>query len=525
MALSCDDYITLVDRFFPQFTFTRLGEGSLVQHEPFYPSDPEGWITHRALDPAAANPHGKGTSLHTWEVDSDWIDTPAVREPGELELDDGGNGIGQTDLASRPTNGRQWFLNFGGWSAPATKGQGQLGYTWERYDEAIHAPQGLDSIRPSDFEPGTGPQQADRFRPAPGLHAYVEFRPLEGIIDELLNVELPPELDEFRAGGRTMPDDIGDLKEDPASMVALNYYLFYPASITTYAGGSQKHREGVWELVSLYLKDTQGRGEPDDYELAYASYSRGWEGGLFPFPGSESLPRAEMEIDGSHPRVYVAHGSHANFFHALNEPFSPPETDTVSDVDWVYYGWQLGFIALFFVVAIILIIVGAFLIKIGGWALIAVGIALLLFAAAFAVQAGLQLAADLTDGGPEPEPQLFDAAQEDREETHDGSGPDGGGDQAVAYDPASPPPAGQVVFYSHPIAGDPGIDDPTGKCQPPVWWSYSGRWGTSVAPDIALRPNNVSGWKNGTWRRVADRAYSLTHRNAEALFYLLTAPA
>jgi hypothetical protein len=401
-----------------------------------------------------------------------------------------------------------------------------LGYTWERYDEDINTPQGLDSSQPFDFEPGAGPEQADRFTPAPGLHAYVEFRALAGIIDELLNVELPPELDEFRAGGRTVPDDLGDFKEDPASMVALNYYLFYPASITTYTGGSQKHREGDWELVSIYLKDTEGRGEPDDYQLAYASYSRGWEGGLFPFPGyPESRPRADMEFDGTHPMVYVAHGSHANFFRALDEPFSPPETDTVSDVDWVYYGWQLGFVALFVVVAIILIVAGILLIKTGGWALIAVGIALLAFAFVFAVQAALQLAADLTDGGPEPEPQPFDAGQEDRQETHDGSGPHGGGGEAVPYDPSSTPPAGQVVFYSHPIAGDPAIDDPTGKCRPPAWWTYSGRWGTSVAPEIALRPNNVAGWKNGTWRRVAERSYSLTHRNAEALFDLLTEPA
>ena len=526
MALSCDDYINLTQRYFPELKFARLGEDSLVRHEPFYPVDPEGWITHRALAPSAANPHGRGTSLHRWDVDSDWIDISAVGGPGELQLDDGSSGIGHADLAGRPTSGKQWFLNFGGWSEPSTKGQGQLGYTWQRYDEAVNSPQGLDSSQPLDFEPGSGLGQADRFTPTPGLHAYVAFRPLEGIIDEMLDVELPPELDAFRAGGRTVPDDLGDLKDNPASMVALDYYLFYPASVTTYAGGSQKHREGVWELVSLYLKDTEGRGEPDDYELAYASYSRGWEGGLFPFPiDPESRPLADMEIGGTHPRVYVAYGSHANFFHALDEPFSPPATDTVSEVDWVYYGWQLGFVTIFIVAAIILIIAGILLIEAGGWALIAVGIALLVFAFIFAVQAAFQLTKDLTDGGPDPEPQPFDAGQEDREETHDGSGPNGGGDQAVPYDPSSTPPTGQVVFYSHPIAGDPAIEDPTGKCQPPVWWSYSGRWGTSVAPDIALRPNNVSGWKNGTWRRVAETSYALTHRNAEALFDLLTAPA
>jgi hypothetical protein len=526
MALSCDDYINLTQRYFPELNFARLVEGSLVRNEPFYPADPAGWITHRALDPSAANPHRRGTSLHIWDVDSDWIDTPDVRAPGELALDDGSNGIGHTDLASRPPSGKEWFLNFGGWFEPSTKGQGQLGYTWQRYDEAVNSPQGLDSSQPSDFEPGSGPGQADRFAPSPGLHAYAAFRPLEGIINELLDVELPPELDEFRAAGRTVPEDLGDLKDNPASMVALDYYLFYPASITTYTGGSQKHREGVWELVSIYLKDTEGRGELDDYEIAYASYSRGWKGGLFPFPSDpESRPKADMELNGTHPMVYVAYGSHANFFHALDEPFSSPETDTVSEVDWGYYGWQLGFVALFLVAAIILIIVGILLIKTGGWALIAVGIALLLLAIIFAVQAGFQLGEDLTDGGPEPEPQPFDAGQEDRVETHDGSGPNGGGDQAVPFDPSSAPPAGQVVFYNHPIADDPSIDDPTGKCRPPVWWTFTGRWGTSVAREIALRPNDVSGWKNGTWRKVADRSYSLTHRNAEALFDFLTAPA
>lgn len=530
MALSCDDYINLTQRYFPELNFARLVEGSLVRNEPFYPADPEGWITHRALDPSAANPHRRGTSLHIWDVDSDWIDTPAVRGPGELALDDGSNGIGHTDLAGLPTSGRQWFLNFGGWFEPSTKGQGQLGYTWQRYDEAVNSPQGLDSSQPSDFEPGSSPGQADRFTPSPGLHAYVAFRPLEGIINELLDVELPPELDEFRAAGRTVPEDLGDLKDNPASMVALDYYLFYPASITTYTGGSQKHREGAWELVSIYLKDTEGRGEPDDYQLAYASYSRGWGGALFPFPSDpESRPKADMELNGTHPMVYVAYGSHANFFHALDEPFSSPATDTIDEVDWALFGWQAGAVVIGILGGIVLIVLGI----LTGWtvagaALVVIGVIMIILAIIIAVAAAVMLVSNLTDGGPEPEPQPFDAGEEDRVETHDGSGPNGGGNQAVPYDPSSAPPAGQVVFYNHPIADDPGIDDPTGKCRPPVWWTFTGRWGTSVVIEIAPGApgaNDVSGWKSGTWRRVAETSYSLTHRNAEALFDFLTAPA
>ena len=355
----------------------------------------------------------------------------------------------------------------------------------------------------------------------------MEFRPLEGIIDEILNVELPPELDEFRAGGRTVPDDLGDLKENPASMVALNYYLFYPASITTYTGGSQKHREGDWELVSIYLKDTEGRGEPDDYELAYASYSRGWEGGLFPFPGyPESRPSADMEFDGKHPMVYVAYGSHANFFLALDEPFSAPATGPLDDVNWGLFGWQAAAVVVGILAGIALIVLGILTgWTIAGIALVVIGVILIFLSIIIAIAAAVMLVSDLTDGGPEPEPQPFDAGEEDRQETHDGSGPHGGGGEAVSFDPSSTPPAGQVVFYSHPIAGDPGIDDPAGKCRPPSWWTFTGRWGTSVAPEIALRPNNVSGWKSGTWRRVAEASYSLTHRNAEALFDLLTEPA
>ncbi len=92
--------------------------------------------------------------------------------------------------------------------------------------------------------------------------------------------------------------------------IALQYWLFYPYdaySPTVPAGQIWQVHEGDWESVSVIL-DSQGTP-------LWVGLSR----------HSEGARRAWAAVPkrGQHPIVYVALGSHANYFDAGVQPFSP----------------------------------------------------------------------------------------------------------------------------------------------------------------------------------------------------------
>ncbi len=96
--------------------------------------------------------------------------------------------------------------------------------------------------------------------------------------------------------------------------IDLQYWLWYPFndfSPTIPAGGIWQVHEGDWEVVSVIL-DRTGRPLVAGYSQHSAGMRRAW---------------AKVPKQGQRPVVYVALGSHANFFGPGEQPLAPPATE------------------------------------------------------------------------------------------------------------------------------------------------------------------------------------------------------
>jgi len=83
---------------------------------------------------------------------------------------------------------------------------------------------------------------------------------------------------------------------DGESYIIIQYWLFY-----AFNNGPLNDHQGDWEVVEIILNDSE--------EPLYASYSQHESG--------EKTSWGNVEkVDGTHPKVYVAQGSHANYFRA-----------------------------------------------------------------------------------------------------------------------------------------------------------------------------------------------------------------
>ncbi|MCP8320843.1 MAG: Vps62-related protein [archaeon] len=82
--------------------------------------------------------------------------------------------------------------------------------------------------------------------------------------------------------------------EGGESYIVIQYWLFY-----AFNNGPLNDHQGDWEFIEIILNDSE--------EPLYASYSQHEAG--------EKTSWANVEkVDGTHPKVYVAQGSHANYF-------------------------------------------------------------------------------------------------------------------------------------------------------------------------------------------------------------------
>jgi len=523
MAYTPDHVVQWAQQFFPTLKFSKGPSG---ENEAFYPTDADAWVTHRAdpsvVPPPVANPKHRGTAVYRWRA-TDLAGVPPENwkaqlpriAAGQIQLSSGPSGIGSAEFASRPpldptrpgrgdSNG-DWYLDFGGWSDPAAKSYGQMGYTWSVFRQRVYDTLGLPgSSRPNEPAPDDpNPAPPASFTPnTQALHAYAEFAPVEAILSQLLDIDLPPELADLEAGQTKIQGLAERLKE----FLGLSYYFFYPG----YNPPDGKLMEGQWEAISLFLQDL---GEATaDYQ--FAAYSQGWAGGLFPQPAAACKAAGDIEKDGQRPVAYVAHGSHANYYTALNS-----EQTVDPGVNWGAVG---GYSAAGGVAAagVILIAAGLAATPIG-WPAVIVGIILLVVAALIALFTWL-----FTKDDEAPAPPPYDEGP--RNDTHSGDGAPAGGGAVGTNDPASPPPApgtpqagGMTPFMVHPISADPAIVDP--RLAAPAWWSYVGRWGVCVDDSTAMTPADPSNasWSNSCWRRWPD-GYTLTHRNVEAFVDYLT---
>ena len=93
--------------------------------------------------------------------------------------------------------------------------------------------------------------------------------------------------------------------------IVLQYWLFYYDNLYRYPflppGAIWQSHEGDWEVVNVVLSKTR----------------RPVSVGLSAHCSGETLPWSETELRKGHPTVYVALGSHANYFEPGQHPFDP----------------------------------------------------------------------------------------------------------------------------------------------------------------------------------------------------------
>lgn len=90
-------------------------------------------------------------------------------------------------------------------------------------------------------------------------------------------------------------------------LIAIEYWLIY-----LYNDWKSTH-EGDWELTVVFLRQpSDSGGQPEPIACAYSAHHGGYR---LPWRQVEKVDDQERRADaGSHPVVYVANGSHANYF-------------------------------------------------------------------------------------------------------------------------------------------------------------------------------------------------------------------
>lgn len=526
MAYTYDQLLQWAAQFFPAFRFSR-GPGG--EAEVFYPVEVDSWLRHQLRADASQAAHLRGTALYRWRAAApliaadQWRSQTPVVASGALTLDaNAQTGIGHDRFAAQPpedpaspqarkTSEGDWYLDFGGWNDATARSAGQLGYAWTLYApvfDQLGLPSSVRPVEPDgadeDLSGATPPARFDAPRDA--LHTYVEFGPIARIIDELIDVELPAQLSGVRQGRATFQDNDTEKLQD---LIGLTYNLFYPV----FAPRDHKLMEGQWEAVTLLLRDEGG----GSMKVDHASYSQGYENrgfgpGLYPrlFAHCHSANAAEIEWEGTtHPVVYVAWGSHANYFTPRSS-----EQSIDPEINWgvvilsgaVFVAAALvAIVGAVFIVVGVLCLVGTIDIAVPCWALIVIGAALIALAVAMVVGAVALLAA--TAASAEETQLPFDETP--RDDSHGGEG--AATNVGAVGPPDAPPVTGGSSFIMHPVSADPNITDR--RAVPPAWWRYVGRWGVCV--DDAAAQGEAPSWSNGAWRRRPD-GYTPTHRNLEA---------
>ncbi len=430
-----------------------------------------------------------------------------------------------SDLITK--SGGDAFLDVGGWGLPGSEdfAQGDLEHLASLCSELAAAMTPLVSWNP--------PQ--DRVtRPWP----WVAQPPQPTMYCEITWAGAYPRVAEDN-GGAEFPTGERSLDQ----MVAFTYHLFYAAREAPDSPGA-RHSEGQWEAVTLFFpaelgrRDRSGRlveggqiAERPEWVVISQGQDRGVDGH---WTALEDY--GACELLGEHPIVYVAKGTHRNYFHPVDgETFdptaNPPHGPDTTSHDNSHGSW-IG-VDQFLVLAAVLLGIGALIVGIllafglvglAVFVAVVVAIAILVLLIMWIVSVCTE-SSDRDAGedvSPSPEP--------------DEAGPDGpqsGGDGSEEPSGPGPAPGGSPPGGSGPpdpgaTVGLPNSGSPTGRStvfpdirvvehllvggassaptsfpsdrilENPPWWTYGGRWG--------VRVRNLPGsgtWESG-WRRVDD---------------------
>ena len=349
-------------------------------------------------------------------------------------------------------------------------------------------------------------------------------------------------------------------------MVAFTYHLFYAAREAPAAAEGARNSEGQWEAITLFFPAEISRDDKDQGHLVRSGsiaeepqvvvISQGQDRHIDAHFTALEDYRA-CELSGTHPVIYVAKGTHRNYFHPVDgDTFDPgahgphgPDTTTHDNEDGSWIGID-GFLATAGVllgvaalVGIAIAIIVASVVVLAGLALVAV-VALVILAALLVIAAIILFilwiisACDESsdkdageDVSPAPEPDESGsgsgpqsggdgsedplrfgsgawelAVRFDRRRDSGGGGTTGGGVTGTVGLPNTGSPTGRetvfpdIRFVERLLVGGASAAHTTfptdQEMENPVWWDYRGRWGVRVKN----RPGSGT-WESG-WQRI-----------------------
>jgi len=192
-------------------------------------------------------------------------------------------------------------------------------------------------------------------------------------------------------GGREFPDGEHGLD----NLVAFTYHLLYAAREAPPVPGA-RHSEGQWEAITLYFdakvekgRDSHlvGSGSIAD-EPSFVVISQGQDRSLDShFTALEDY--RSCELAGTHPIVYVAKGTHRQYFHPVDGETFDPGAHVPHGPDTTVHHEDIDGVGEFAVLGLIILGIAALLV----WAAVAAAGAAVALIAAGALVAGAALAA------------------------------------------------------------------------------------------------------------------------------------
>jgi len=496
------------------------------QFERWFPVQAETWVSHCSPeDWSSATAHKRGTAI---------MRTPG--RPNQFGTDDvvGGCASGSnTRLALQRTQDphaignpayetfnpleEDLFLDFAGWDNTASYSEGSRAYLASVFSTlgAALSPGTITPVPVSGLDPppdfGPAPPTA-----RPTVYAEVDWGGTYARVDRR------------RADNSGEPRDFPDDRTESllANYVAVTYHYLYaatelPDGVTTPEASVFK-REAQWEAITVFLRGDPGPvdrnlGRPRDFSglrPRFVVYSQGYRrSDDRPVTRAECRPwdsgrsaTLDIEKDGEHPVAYVTAGSHKHLFH----PHAGTSTTTTTYNPWLVGAGSVlvsaaGVVAVGCAVATLAPPVAVVCWTVAA-ALFVIGLFLLLLSLIFKSK-------QTTTQDPTPQGEERDFSR--------GSGPAGtpsAGSPGTTGGSGVPAGAsGAVPFELRIVDGfgltPPGEDfPPSGACERPSWWDFSGRWGVKI---IELTGNS---WDSGS-RRVDEggrsRAYWNTYKIVE----------
>lgn len=539
---TCDHLFGLAMRYAPSLRFHEL--------ERFFPLLAESWLSMTSGAPwpdtvEATADHSdvpldlnrRGASLSRSDPALFFVNTVAGRPVGgdrPLQLSDDPAdpyAIGRDELHRSDDD---WFINVGGWPVDGGRRYGDLDYLAQICSEIAAAiGQQMPWLPMTDI--ATRPHPWIPQPTTPTTYCEVTWA------GDHAETSSAPGLGDLAPGDSSLRQWLG-----------LTFHYLYGAREPAADQAGPLAFEGQWESVTLWFA-AETRGERDEGRPPLIADEPSWVVASQGRRGDDESVMSEARrwdqvhrVDGSmSPVIYVALGTHRNFFEPQpgsvwdpSRPTTPaddPRTWDTDDPSWAGVDGLLGTASV--VTGIAALVAAACVASVTGVGLIACVAAAVAAALFFLIWWLISLFKELDNedsgesmpGGPFPE-----------------HAPSTGPQAGAPNDPAAPPEPDSEGSTTEPSVGLPNSGSLTGantsafdirlvnhlpeawadhdhrptgypsdrRCEEPVWWSYTGRWGTKVG--LSMAPT----WRDGSHlvdRRGRGHAYWAAYRLQQVL--------